>query len=76
MQFAVLPGDLSHLDNVYINRSKRGMDDDYVSKQDELYALIYDDAGNSKVEWVAKFPRRHMRTANPVPKVITVGFMP
>lgn len=75
IQFTVLPGDLSHLHDTYINKAC-GQDDDVKAKQDELCDLLFTEDGHGRIKrWVTKFPAKFM-AEHPDTKVIVVGFLP
>ena len=69
IQFFILDGDYSHLDNIFINEAA-----DNTDLQDELGSLVYDDNGKTKLKVYKKFPLK--TAAKPGTKVIVAGFYP
>lgn len=69
MQFFVVEGDYTHLDNIYINS------EDDENKIDELYNILYyDEHGKFKVNLLDKFPVEQFNSQED--KVVVVGFLP
>ncbi|QDH83386.1 hypothetical protein [Achromobacter phage Motura] len=68
LQFLVLNGDYTHLDQVFIN-STECTDE----QMDELSSLIYDGDGNVIAKFKKKFPRKAVVNGA---KVIVAGFLP
>jgi len=71
IKFAVLDGDFSHLDRIYINMATK--DSTNRRRQDELSSLVYDKAGQTIMRFYDKFPYKAM---GPNTKVIVAGFLP
>jgi hypothetical protein len=68
IKFAILDGDYSELDGVYINNSMQDPED-----TDRLGSLIYDDNGKEIATFVAKFPVDLVKEGA---IVIVAGFLP
>lgn len=71
IKFAVLQGDYSHLDRIFINMATK--DSTNRKRQDELSSLIYDRAGKTIMRFYSTFPYKAM---GPNTKVIVAGFLP
>ena len=67
IRFAVLNGDYTHLDGCYINVTEDE------AKVDELSNLLFNEDGNYKISFKAKFPRKVVVNGA---KVIVCGFAP
>jgi hypothetical protein len=68
LTFFVVDGDLSHLNEVYIN----GNEDEALV--DELNNLVYDNKGQCVLKVYKRFPRK--TSMNPANKIIVAGFLP
>lgn len=68
VQFAVLEGDMRHLNGVYINSTS---DDE--AKQQELSDLVYDKNGTTRINLSEDFPVAAVRAGA---EVIVAGFLP
>jgi hypothetical protein len=68
IKFAILDGDYSELDGVYINNSLQEPDD-----VNRLSDLIYDDSGREIAAFVDKFPVELVKEGA---VVIVAGFLP
>jgi hypothetical protein len=68
IKFAILDGDYSELDGIYINNSMQEPED-----VERLSNLIYDDNGNEIATFVEKFPVDLVKAGA---VVIVAGFLP
>ena len=75
LDFFVVDGDRSHLNDVYINQFEHeSLDADTLEKyQDELNELLYTDAGAKKLIPKDEFPVEAVKQGA---KVIVAGFLP
>lgn len=71
IQFFILEGNKSHLDNVYLN----AYSDDFKQNDliQELDSLVYGEDGFEKVEWLDRFPNDQLGSSD---LIIVAGFVP
>lgn len=70
IRFFIVDGDISELDDVYINDAA----DENDHRQDRLSDLVYDDNGNTLVEFISK--EEFESAVRNGAKVIVCGFLP